>query len=85
MRKHKSPELRYDPEYDTLEIVLDLVPAVSDELIPGVYIRYSAETEEIVGATILSYSRHDPELVSSKLPFPVDLPPVSALETQAGV
>lgn len=75
MSNRNSPEYRYDPEYDTLEVVLDEAPAYSDELIPGVYIRYCFTTDEVVGATILSYSRHNLQDVASKLPFSVELHP----------
>lgn len=70
-------EVYYDRDADVLYISLGKpVPSVSveDDEIEGLHLRYSVDTQELSGATIVWYSHQDKAQIRSRLPFEVRLP-----------
>lgn len=54
----KQLDVDYDPEGDVLYISFGPPqPAVSDEVEPGVYLRRDPDTDEIVGVTVIDFSK----------------------------
>ncbi|KYO66898.1 hypothetical protein [Thermovenabulum gondwanense] len=63
----------YDNNYDILNIYIDKpIPAVAEEIYPGVYLFIDDPTDNVIGASILDYSKRDKKYIRKILPFDID-------------
>ncbi|MGB9867361.1 MAG: hypothetical protein ACPLPR_05565 [Bacillota bacterium] len=77
MATDKVVDVYYDKQADVLYIsVGEPVPSVSveDDEVEGLHLRYSIDSEELSGATIVWYSHQDKAQIRKRLPFEVCLP-----------
>lgn len=61
---------KYNKQYDILEVFIkDVVPAISDEIYYGIYDFYDRKTDELIGFSIMDYTKRDKKYLKKLLPF----------------
>lgn len=63
----------YDRDHDVLYLYIGKQSlSYADEPYPGIYIKYSDDTDKLTGAVIIDYKKRDINLLSNVLPIDID-------------
>lgn len=63
----------YNNKYDILDVYIGkVVPVVSEEIYYGVYNHFDRRTDELVGISIMDYTKRNKKFLESILPFSID-------------
>ena len=73
MLETSSFTLHYDSEHDILDIFVgEPVAASSDETAPGILLRHTFDSDELVGVTIMEYSKKTKGFLRYHIPLAID-------------
>lgn len=65
--------LKYSKDYDILDVFIEkVVPSFSDEVSYGIYEYFDTKTEQLVGVSIMDYTKRDKDSLRAVLPFDID-------------
>lgn len=63
----------YDKNTDIMEVFIEKSrPSFSDELYSGVYVYIDRNSEEIIGVSIMDYTKRNKNYISKMLPFDIN-------------
>jgi len=63
----------YNQEFDILDVFIKkVVPSYSEEIYNGVYVYRNRETNDVVGFSIMDYSKRDKNVINEHLPIQLD-------------
>lgn len=79
MCARENEKIRYDNEHDVLYIFLGAPRlAYDDEISPGIFLRKTDDTDEVVGAVIMDYRKCDTKHLRRIIPFDIDFMQVNS-------
>lgn len=68
----------YDRDHDVLYLYIGKQSlSYADEPYPGIYIKYSDDTDKLTGAVIMDYTKQDINLLNKVLPIDIDYTNIS--------